>query len=137
MIKKTDIKKLLHHYEGIKTELEKVYITSSGDKYLKEMDAVCAESQIQQTKESRQKRRNKIMDIVDILFNILEENNWGIFYKNNPMRTLDTNDGGTLYEVNGVDLDEIERVLFNKLESEGIWKRTQPPTQENLTQNQS
>ena len=128
-----DIKKYQHHYkDDIKTELETVYITTSGDKYLKKMDALCAESQIQQAKESKQRRGNKIMDIVNILFKILEENNWGIFYGNNPVRSLDTQDGGTLYEVNKVDLDEVERVLLNKLDSEGTWKHTQPPTPENL-----
>ena len=136
MTKEADTKKLaLHLSSEIKTELEKVYITSSGDKYLKKMDALCAESQIQQAKESKQRRRNKVMDIVDILFKVLEENNWSIFYNNKPIRSLDTQDGGTLYEVNKVDLDEIERVILNKLEES--WKPTQPPTPENLTQNQN
>jgi hypothetical protein len=134
--KEADTKKSpLHLSSGIKTELEKVYITSSGDKYLKKMDALCAESQIQQAKESKQRRRNKVMDIVDILFKVLEENNWSIFYNNKPIRSLDTQDGGTLYEVNKVDLDEIERVILNKLDES--WKPTQPPTPENLTQNQN
>ena len=118
MPKNQDITKLKrHHYNEIKTELETVYITSSGDKYLKEMDALCAEAQIQQTKESQQRRRKKIMGIMELLLKVLEEENWGLYYKNEQIRTLNTQDGGMLYEVNSVDLDEIERVLLNKLES--------------------
>ena len=138
LIKKKDTKKSLYHlYNEIKTELEKVYITSSGTKYLKKVDALCAEAQIQQSKESKQKRGNKIMDIVNILFKVLEENNWGVFYKNKPIHSLTTQEGGTLYEVNKVGLDEIERVILNKLDTEGTWKQKEPPTQEDSRQNQS
>jgi uncharacterized protein YllA (UPF0747 family) len=101
----------------VKSELETVYITSSGDKYIKEMDAFCAEAQIQQTKESKKRWRDNIMGIMELLLKVIGEENWGLFYKNEPMRSLNTKDGGTLYEVNSVDLDEIERVLIKKLES--------------------
>ena len=118
MPKNQDIIELKRHHDNeIKTELETVYVTSSGDKYLKEMDALCAEAQIQQTKESQQRRRKKIMGIMELLLKVLEEENWGLYYKNEQIRTLNTQDGGMLYEVNSVDLDEIERVLLNKLES--------------------
>ena len=138
LIKKKDTKKSLYRlYNEIKTELEKVYITSSGTKYLKKVDALCAEAQIQQEKELKQKRRDKIMDIVNILLKVLEENNWGVFYKNKPIHSLTTQEGGTLYEVNKVGLDEIERVILNKLDTEGTWKQKEPPTQEDLIQNQS
>ena len=118
MPKNQDTVKLVHRlYSGVKKELETVYITSSGNKYLKEMDAICAEEQIQQAKKSQQKRREKIMGIVGLVVKILEEENWGFYYKNEPIRSLNTQDGGTLYEVNRVDLDEVERVLLNKLET--------------------
>ena len=116
MTKKKDTKKsLLHLYSGIKTELETVYITSSGDKYLKEMDAICAEAQIQQAKESKTRRKEKLMGKIETILKVLLEENWGIYYKNNPMRSLTTQEGGTLYEINTVDLDEVERVFLNKL----------------------
>ena len=118
MPKNQDTIKLVHRlYSGVKKELETVYITSSGNKYLKEMDAICAEAQIQQAKESQQRRREKIMGIVELVFKILEEENWGFYYKNEPMRSLNTQDGGTLYQINTVDLDKVERVLLDKLKS--------------------
>ena len=81
MTKKVDTRKFLpQYYNGIQTELDTIYITSSGDKYLKEVDALCAEPQIQQTKKSRERERQVIMYMVDILIGILKEINWGVLY---------------------------------------------------------
>ena len=116
MTKKIDTRKFLPQpYNGIQTELATVYITSSGDRYLKEMDAICAEAQIQQAKESKERRKEKLMGNIEAILKVLLEENWGIYYKNNPMRSLTTQEGGTLYEINTVDLDEVERVFLNKL----------------------
>ena len=116
MPKNQDIAKLVrHHYNTIRTELETVYITSSGNKYLKEMDAICAEAQIQQAKESQQRRKEKLMGKIKVILEVLMEENWGIYFKNNPIRSLATQEGGTLYEINTVDIDEVERVLLKKL----------------------
>ena len=115
MPNKTDTKKLRLLYNGVKSELETIYITSAGDKFIKEMDALCAESQIQQAKESKEKRRQNIMGIMELLLKSLEGENWGIYYKNEPIRSLNTQDGNMLYEINTVSLDEIERVLLKKL----------------------
>ena len=116
MPKNQDITKLVrHHYSAIRTELETIYITSSGDRYLKEMDAICAEAQIQQAKESKERRKEKLMGKIEAILKVLMEENWGVYYKNNPIRSLATQEGGTLYEINTVDIDEVERVLFKKL----------------------
>ena len=116
MPKNQDTAKLVrHHYSAIRSELETVYITSSGNKYLKEMDAICAEAQIQQAKESQQRRKEKLMGTIEAILEVLIEENWGIYFKNNPMRSLATQEGGTLYEINAVDLEEVERVLLKKI----------------------
>ena len=116
MPKNQDIVRSVRHlYSGIRNELETIYITSSGDKYLKEMDAICAEAQIQQAKESKERRKEKLMGKIEAILEVLMEENWGIYFKNNPMRSLATQEGGTLYEINAVDIDEVERVLFKKL----------------------
>ena len=55
MKKKIGIEKYHNPYEiKVKAELDTVYITSSGSRHLKEMDAIRAESQILQAKESRE-----------------------------------------------------------------------------------
>ena len=99
----------------VKNELDTVYITSSGDKYLNEMDALCAEAQIQMMRTSMESKKEKIMDIVELVQTVLRENNWGIYYKSNPMADHPMQDGGTLYKINEVDEDEVERIIIKRL----------------------
>ena len=105
-----------HFRDEIKTELDTVYITSSGNRYLKKMDALCAQAQIQQAKESREKRRKIIMSMVDILLHVLKENNWGVFYKSKPMQTLTLQDDSPLLRINAVDEEVIEEAVLSVIE---------------------
>ena len=117
MTNRIDTEKSHNPYEiSVKAELETVYITSSGTKYLKEMDALCAESQIWQARESKEKRRKKIMNMVDILISVLKENNWGVFYKSEPMQTLTLQDDAPLLKINEVDSDSIENAVLRVIE---------------------
>ena len=138
MTKKKDIKKSLisRHCDELKTELEKVYITSYGDKYLKKMDALFAEAQIQQVRQSKQNREDRMTKLVDILFDVLKQNNWGVFYKSEPMQTLTIQDGAPLLKINEVDTDVVEDAINNvvmNLDNEHLenWneqKHTPPPS---------
>ena len=117
MKNKVGIKKSQHHFKDeIQKELDTVYITTSGDRFLKEMDALCAQSQIQQAKESKEKRRKKIMNMVDILISVLKENNWGVFYKSEPMQTLSLQDDAPLLKINEVDGYSIENAVLSAIE---------------------
>ena len=95
----------------IKKELDTVYIDSSGKKYLDYMEARCAETQIFLCKERKLQRKQRIMDTTEMIMKVLKNENWGVFYKNQPIRTLTTQEGGTLYEINQVDECEIEKVI--------------------------
>ena len=99
----------------IKKELDIVYITSSGDRYLKEMDAYAAESQIQQVRDYDQKKIQVIMNTVELLMRVLKMENWGVYYKNSPMQALEMKDGAPLYKINQVDEDEIENAIKRML----------------------
>ena len=92
------------------------------------MDALCAESQIQVCVERKLKQKQRIMDIIELVMRVLKNENWGIFYKNQPMRNLETQDGGTLYEVNQVDECEIETILHNTLAK---WTASQTNSNQN------
>jgi len=86
------------------------------------MKALCAESQIQQCKERKLKEKQRIMDIIELIMRVLKDENWGMFYKNQPIRNLETQDGGTLYEVNQVDECEMETIMHKTLTK---WKASQ------------
>ena len=115
--KNQDMRKYQNYKNEIKTELETIYITTSGDKFIKEIDAFRAQAQIQQAKESKQKRRQVMMSMVDILIHVLKQKNWGVFYKTEPMQTLTVQDGSPLLKVNEVDDDVIEAAVLDVIEN--------------------
>ena len=92
------------------------------------MDALCAESQIQVCIERKLKQKQRIMDITELIMQVLKSENWGMFYKNQPMRNLETQDGGTLYEVNQVDECEIETIIEQTLMK---WEASQIDSNQN------
>lgn len=136
MKKEIGIRKSHNPYEAkVRQELETVYITSSGSKYLKKMDALCAESQIQQARESREKRRKIIMDMVDILIKVLRENNWGVFYKSEPMQTLTLQDDAPLLRINEVDDESVETAVLSvieKLQTKDLTNWTKQETEDTI-----
>ena len=99
----------------IKKELESVYIVSDGRKFLKYMDALYAESELQACIENKLSKQKKIMDTVKLIMRILKSQNWGIYYRNQPIQPLETQDGSALYKVNQVDDSEIEKVITQSL----------------------
>ena len=95
----------------VKSELDFVYITSAGTRYLKRMDALCEESSIQQIREFKQTKQERIMDYIEVMLKVFSDMNWGVYYKSEPMHTLNMQEGAALYKINEVDCDEVERVI--------------------------
>ena len=100
----------------IRSELDFVYITSAGTRYLKRMDALCAEGSIQQSREIKQKKQERIMDYTEVMLKVFSDMNWGVYYKNEPMHTLSMQEGAALYKINEVDIDEVEKVIKGAIE---------------------
>ena len=100
----------------VKSELDFVYITSAGTRYLKEMDALCAESAIQTIRENKQQKQERIMDYTEIILKAFSDMKWGVYYQSEPMHTLSMQDGAALYKINEVDEDEVERVIKGAIE---------------------
>ena len=147
MKKKIDTKKYQQFKDEIKIEIDTVYITTAGDKFLKKMDAFRAESQIQQAKESEEKRRKIMMSMVEILIRVLKENNWGVFYKSEPMQTLTLQNDSPLLRINEVDDDVVEGAVLSVIENLKTkeltdWTKkekedTTPPSPTDLSQTKS
>ena len=79
------------------------------------MDALYAESELQAGIENKLSKEKKIMDTIELIMRILKSQNWGIYYRNQPIQPLETKDGSALYKVNQVDDSEIERVIKQSL----------------------
>ena len=56
------------------------------------------------------------MDMVDILVNVLKENNWGVFYKSEPMQTLTLQDDAPLLRINEVDDESLETAVLSVIQ---------------------
>ena len=100
----------------VKSELDFVYITSAGTRYLKEMDALCAEAAIQTIRKSKHQKQERVMDYIEIILKAFGNMNWGVYYKSEPMHTLNMQDGAALNKINEVDEDEVERVIKGAIE---------------------
>ena len=118
----------------IRKELETVYIDSSGARHLDYMKALCAEAQIEMCKQAKLKQKRRIMDIVELVMQILKSENWGVFYKNQPIQPLEMQDGNSLYKVNQVDEADVETILEQAL-TKGTpnWEHSQTDSNQNKT----
>ena len=110
---------------NIKRELETVYLDSSGKKYLDYIEALCAETQIQVCIKAKLNQKEKIMNKVKLIMQMLKSENWGIFYKNQPIQPLELQNGDALYKVNQVDDSEIEDRLNKALTKGSPWENSQ------------
>ena len=115
----------------IKKELESVYIVSDGRKFLKYMDALYAESELQSGIKNKLSKEKKIMDTIELIMQVLKSKNWGVYYKSQPMQPLETQDGTALYKVNQVDECEIEKVITEAL----TWDSTETNPISNQSKN--
>ena len=111
----------------IKKELDTVYIDSSGKRHLDYMKALCAETQIESCRQRKLQQKQRIMDIVELIMRVLNSENWGVYYKNQPIQPLEMQDGNSLYKVNQVDEDEIEKVREEAL----TWEYAQTNSSQN------
>ena len=110
---------------NIKKELDVVYIDSSGTRHLDYMKALCAEAQIEMCKERKLQQKKINMDIVELVMRVLKSENWGIFYKNQPIQPLELQGGNALYKVNQVDDTHIEERLNEALTKGETWQSSQ------------
>ena len=100
----------------VKSELDFVYITSAGTRYLNRLDALCAEGSIQHSREIKYKKQERIMDYIEVMLKVFSDKNWGVYYRSEPMHTLSMQEGAALYKINEVDEDEVERVIKGAIE---------------------
>ena len=110
---------------NIKKELDVVYIDSRGTRYLDYKKALCAEAQIEMCRERKLQQKKRAMDIVELVMRVLKSENWGIFYKNQPIQPLELQGGNALYKVNQVDDTHIEERLNEALTKGETWQSSQ------------
>ena len=95
------------------------------------MQALCAETQIQICRQVKLQKKQRIMDIVELIMQVLKSENWGVYYKNQPIQPLEMQDGNALYKVNQVDEDQIETALEQSLTKDKPWESSQTDSSQN------
>ena len=115
----------------IKEELDTVYIISDGRKFLNYKDALYWESELQSGIERTIVKNKKVMDIVEKIMQVLRGENWGVYYKNQPMKHLEMQDGDSLYQVNQVDEADVEEAILNALTKGESWESSQTNSDQN------
>ena len=98
------------------------------------MEALCAEAQINSCRQRKLEQEKRIMDIVELIMQVLKSENWGVYYKNQPLHPLEMQDGNALYKVNQVDECEIETALTHTLTKGKSWQES---SQTDLNQNKT
>ena len=72
------------------------------------------------------------MDIVELIMQVLKSENWGVYYKNQPIQPLEMQDGNALYKVNQVDECDIEEAIVKSLtEKDKPWESSQTNSNQN------
>ena len=57
------------------------------------------------------------MDTVELIMQVLKSENWGVYYRNQPIQPLEMQDGNALYKVNQVDETEIVKAIEKAIEA--------------------
>jgi len=109
-MKNKELKKML------KTELRAVYVTTNNKSFLHLKDAISHQAVEQSNKEKIKKKEEIIMNIHKLLSKILAENDWGVFFKGEPMEGYPTQDGVKMYKVNEITADRLYDAIDNALQ---------------------
>tara|TARA_R100000655_G_scaffold62408_2_gene100864 strand:- start:259 stop:663 length:405 start_codon:yes stop_codon:yes gene_type:complete len=119
----------------LKTELAIVYVNTNNKKFLLINDAIESEIVLQKQKRVIKKRNEIIMKITDILSEVLSKNDWGVFFKGEPLQDCPVQEGAKMYKVNEVNMDRLYDAINNELNAmEKTWEQN---IEEKPTDNES
>ena len=75
--------------------------------------------------------------IAELVCDIIKEKQWGIFFKNEPMKALPVQDETSLYKINEVNRDELMDAVMQVLEERmSEWQERKANIKENQTDNE-
>jgi len=106
----------------LKHELERIWITSDEKKFLRIDDALKHEETLEKKRAIIQKEENKVTEIHKLFLKVLNSNNWGLYFKGEPITLIPTSDESMVYKVNEVELekltDEVQAILENNCQED-------------------
>jgi len=112
----------------LKHELERVWITSDEKKFLCIDDALNHEENQEDKRAIIQKEENKVTNINETFLRVLNRNNWGLYFKGEPITLIPTSDDSMVYKVNEVKFDRLIEELKKELENNCQENTREEPT---------
>ena len=112
--------------EKLKSEVEHIWLTSDEKKFIEKEEALIHEYEIQ--KENKDKDK-KVMEIYDIIVKILSGNDWGLYFKGDPVVSLPVNQGEKVFKVNDVTLEELHNALNAIMNQGSEWTQRESSEQ--------
>ena len=125
---KNSLKKNIRGY--LKHELRRIWITSDEENFLRIDDALKHEETLEKKRAIIQKEENKVTEIHKLFLKVLNSNNWGLYFKGEPISRIPTNDDSMVYKVNEVKFERLIEEIQNTLESNCQENEQEKPTED-------
>ena len=122
------MKKNLKGY--LKHELRRIWITSDEENFLRIDDALKHEETLWEKRAIIQKEEDKVTEIHKLFLKVLNRNNWGLYFKGEPISGIPTNDDSMVYKVNEVKFERLIEEIQNILENDCQENEQEKPTED-------
>ena len=96
-----------------------MYLTSNDEKFLSREKALIRELELLKNKDNKDKENEMNNNIYNLIAKILAKNDWGLYFKGEPLQSLPIQDGCKMFKVNDVNLDALHGAVMNELNEEG------------------
>ena len=114
----------------LKHELERIWITSDEKKFLRIEDALKHEEKLEKKRAVIEKEEDKMDNIKTTILKVLNRNNWGLYFKGEPITLIPTSDDSMVYKVNEVKFDRLTEEIQKELESDCQENAQEKPTED-------
>ena len=103
---------------NLRTELAHSYLTSDDKRFIDRELALIHELEILKDKAHKIKGNEMNINIYNLFIKILAKKDWGLYFKGEPLQSLPTKDGHTMYKVNEVNIDALHEAIMEETEEE-------------------
>ena len=110
----------------LKTEIQRVYLTTDDKIFLDVEDALQHEESLEKKRAIIKKKEETVNKINELFLKVLNNNNWGLYFKGEPMQSIPMSDGGKVYKVNEVKVEQVYEEIQKEIESD--WQKQNEQT---------
>ena len=100
-------------------------MTSDNKSFLHSKEAISHQVELLIERKKKEKKDEEMSDINNIIKQILDSNNWGIYFKGEPFQHVPTQDSSSFYKINEVILENFLDIIHEKLSEAQLNKDNQ------------